>query len=132
MTGKHAEKSRRKRPSKRAARSRRVNQVPSHVPLSGSAHVTRADGNVFADLGFQPEEAINLSIRAQLMMELRDVIAGMTQNQAATLLGVSQPRISHLTRGKIGLFTIDTLVNMLARAGVRTSVSVRRRRPTAA
>ena len=132
MTGKHAEKSRRKRPSKRAARSRRVNQVPSHVPLSGSAHVTRADGNVFADLGFQPEEAINLSIRAQLMMELRDVIAGMTQNQAATLLGVSQPRISHLTRGKIGLFTIDTLVNMLARAGVRTSVLVKRLRPRVA
>ena len=132
MTRKHADKKRGRRVSKRATRSRRVNPVQSYVPLSGSSHVTRADGNVFADLGFPSEEAINLSIRAQLMMELRDVIADMTQNQAATLLGVSQPRISHLTRGKIGLFTIDTLVNMLARAGLRTSVSVRRPRPTAA
>lgn len=58
------------------------------------------------------------------MSELRDVIAGQTQVRAAQLMGVSQPRISDLSRGKIGLFTIDALVNMLAAAGAELRISV--------
>jgi predicted XRE-type DNA-binding protein len=81
---------------------------------------------VFADLGFSPEEAENLKVRSQLMMELDTLIAGMTQVAAAELLGVSQPRVSDLKRGKIGLFTIDALVNMLASAGVELRISVSR------
>jgi predicted XRE-type DNA-binding protein len=66
------------------------------------------------------------------MIALRRAIDGVTQIDAATLLGVSQPRISELRRGKIDKFTIDTLVNMLARAGVQTRVSLKRtRRPAA-
>jgi predicted XRE-type DNA-binding protein len=96
------------------------------TPLARSAHVTRPGGNVFADLGFPADEAENLKMRARLMTELRDVIAYMTQVDAAELLGVSQPRVSDLMRGKIGLFTIDALVNMLAHAGVRLRVSLTR------
>jgi predicted XRE-type DNA-binding protein len=94
--------------------------------LASSAHVTRAGGNVFADLGFPAEESANLKMRARFMGELRGLIAGMTQAEAAERLHVSQPRVSDLTRGKIGLFTIDALVNMLAHAGVKLRVSLTR------
>jgi predicted XRE-type DNA-binding protein len=80
--------------------------------------------NVFEDLGFDRAEAENLRVRSQLMSEIVDRIMGMTQVQAAALLGVSQPRISHLRAGKINLFTIDTLVNMLTTAGFRVGVRV--------
>lgn len=89
----------------------------------------RSSGNVFRDLGFSPEEAANLRIRADLMVRLRKLIEarGLTQAGAAELFGVSQPRVSDLLRGKIELFSIDTLVNMLGRAGVGVSIVVRPR-----
>ncbi len=88
----------------------------------------RSTGNVFEDLGFEREAAQNLRIRADLMGELRDFIRRerLTQAQAAEMLGVSQPRVSDLVRGKIDLFTIDMLVNMLARAGRKVEVRTRR------
>lgn len=91
--------------------------------------ITRSTGNVFEDLGFDREAAENLRIRADLMIELREVIQrkGLTQAQAAKLFGVSQPRISDLVRGKISLFTIDMLVNMLSRAGRRVVVQTKRK-----
>ncbi|MEK9133618.1 MAG: XRE family transcriptional regulator [Pseudomonadota bacterium] len=90
--------------------------------------MTRSSGNVFADLGFDKETAENLRIRADLMIELRDVIQrkSLTQAQAAKLFRVSQPRISDLVRGKIALFTIDMLVNMLARAGKKVVIQTKR------
>lgn len=81
----------------------------------------RSSGNVFRDLGFPAEEAENLRIRSELMARLGRVIEdeGLTQGEAARLLGVSQPRVSALVRGKIDLFSIDTLVKMLSRVGSR-------------
>jgi predicted XRE-type DNA-binding protein len=95
--------------------------------------VTASSGNVFEDIGFSPEEAENLKIRAALMVSLRRIIedAGITQAQAAEAFGVTQPRVSDLVRGKIELFSIDTLVNMLAAAGHHVEVSVEPR-PTRA
>lgn len=92
--------------------------------------MTRSTGNVFADLGFDKETAENLRLRADLMTELREVIQrkGLTQAQAARLFGVSQPRVSDLVRGKIALFTIDMLVNMLARAGKKVVSRTRRKK----
>jgi predicted XRE-type DNA-binding protein len=46
-------------------------------------------------------------------------------------MGVSQPRISHLVRGKIGVFTIDTLVNMATAAGLKADVAITAARPRA-
>lgn len=65
-------------------------------------------------------QAENMKLRASLMLALRDHIEreGLRQSQAAKLLAVTQPRISDLMRGKIDLFAIDTLVNMLASAGL--------------
>ena len=90
-------------------------------------HVTPADGNIFADLGFEPEEAENLRVRSRLMIQIIRMIreGGLKQKNAAALFGVSQPRISDLKRGKIEQFTIDSLVNMLGHAGIRIDVSFR-------
>lgn len=51
---------------------------------------------------------------------------GLTQAQAARLLGVTQPRISDLMRGKIDLFSLDTLVNMLAAAGMKVEMKLKK------
>ena len=87
---------------------------------------TRGSGNVFLDVGFPPEEAENLLLRAQLMSRIRDVARGATQREAAKQLGVSQPRLNDLMRGKIGKFSLDALVNMLAHAGMRVELKVKK------
>ena len=51
---------------------------------------------------------------------------GLTQGQAAKQFGVTQPRISDLMRGKIDLFSLDTLVNMLAAAGLRVEMKLKK------
>jgi predicted XRE-type DNA-binding protein len=60
------------------------------------------------------------------MIHLRKTIdaKGMKQAEAAKLLGVTQPRVSDLYKGKIHLFSIDTLVDMLARVGVHIKLVV--------
>ncbi len=70
--------------------------------------------------------AENMKLRSALMMALGDHIAraGLTQTEAAKLFGVTQPRMSDLMRGKIDLFSIDTLVNMLATAGLHVEMRV--------
>jgi predicted XRE-type DNA-binding protein len=82
---------------------------------------------VFADLGFRKDEAEHLLVRSSLMTELLRLIQRrrLTQAAAARLLGVSQPRISDLARGKIDRFSIDALVEMLGRAGQKVVVTVR-------
>ena len=86
--------------------------------------VELSTGNVFRDLGFGPKEAVSLRLRAELMVELRRLIQArkLTQKVAAKLFGVTQPRISDLVRGKIDLFSIEMLVNMLAHAGIQVQL----------
>jgi predicted XRE-type DNA-binding protein len=86
-----------------------------------------SSGNVFADLGFSPEEAQNLKVRSDLMIELSKLIEakGLTQAAAAKLLGVTQPRISDLVRGKIHRFSVDSLIDMLGHAGATVSFVVK-------
>ena len=98
--------------------------------------LTRSSGNVFRDLGFSPDEAEYLKVRAELMVNLQKVITarGLKQAEAAELLGVTQPRVSDLMRGRIDLFSIDALIDMLARLGIRAKLVLqpRRRRAGAA
>jgi predicted XRE-type DNA-binding protein len=73
-----------------------------------------------------PAAAENLKLRSALMMALKEHIAsaGLSQGAAAKVFGVTQPRVSDLVRGKIELFSLDTLVNMLAAAGLHVEVRV--------
>ncbi len=90
--------------------------------------ITKSSGNVFRDLGFSPVEAEHLRLRDELMLAIEKLIGRrkLTQAQAAKLLGVTQPRISDLVRGRLHRFSIDALVEMLARAGVKVHLSTQR------
>lgn len=81
-------------------------------------------------LGFAVEEAEHLLVRADLMIQIQKLIAsrGLKQKSAAKTLGVTQPRVRDLLRGRIDLFSTDALIDMLARLGatVRLTVKVRR------
>jgi predicted XRE-type DNA-binding protein len=82
--------------------------------------------NVWDAIEDTPAQAENMKLRASLMLALRDHIEreGLSQSQAAKLLAVTQPRISDLMRGKLDLFAIDTLVNMLASAGLGVEMRI--------
>lgn len=92
--------------------------------------ITRSTGNVFEDVGFRRAEAAHLLIRTDLMLQVSQIIEkrGLTQRAAAAALGVTQPRVSDLVRGRVELFSIDTLVEMLSRLGVSVTVRTARRR----
>lgn len=88
--------------------------------------MTKRYDSVWEALEDTPGEAENMKIRSVLMQELAAQIkkSGMSQSGAARLLGVTQPRISDLTRGRIDLFSIDALVNMATTAGLHIDVAV--------
>ena len=94
--------------------------------MTGKLKRTRGTGNVFADLGFGPDEADNLLLRAQLMSRIRDAAKGLTQREAAMAFNVSQPRLNDVLRGKIDKFSLDALVNMLGHAGMRVELKVKK------
>ena len=73
-----------------------------------------------------PQQAASMRARSELMMNLTELIGerGMTQANAAALFGVTQPRVSDLMRGKINLFSLDTLIDMAATAGMSPTVKV--------
>ena len=75
-----------------------------------------------------PDEAAHMKARSELMIAISRHIAknGLTQAAAAKLFGVTQPRVSDLVRGKIALFSIDTLVLMLASAGMRVEMKLKK------
>lgn len=89
-------------------------------------HVTPPGANLFADLEIEPIEAEHLYLRSKLMYALERIMRerGLKQKDAARLFGVSQPRISDIKRGKMDAFTIDSLVTMLAHAGMRVKVDI--------
>ena len=74
-----------------------------------------------------PAEAESMKLRSKLMMALEQHIRtkGWTQVEAARRLGVTQPRISDLLRGKIGLFGLDSLVTLAVAAGLHVDIEVR-------
>ena len=79
---------------------------------------TKSSGNVFKDVGFTDEEAKNLQFRSYLMTVLRKYILNMgwSQKEAAERLKVTQPRISNLIHGKVYLFSVGMLIEMLEKA----------------
>ena len=82
--------------------------------------------NVWDAIEDTPAQAENMKLRSTLIMALKDHIArtGLSQSEAAKLLGVTQPRISDLMRGKIALFGLDSLVNMIGAAGFHVEMRI--------
>lgn len=100
------------KPSKKDARRGRI---PVHV----------GSDNVFADLGLpQPDLAL---AKAKLVQQIRNLIAKhkLTQMKAAALLGIDQPKISALVRGRVARYSIDRLFRFLNLLGQRVEISVR-------
>ena len=89
-----------------------------------SEPVVNSSGNVFVDLGYSPDEAAILQMRADLMADLRKFIKAkkLTQAKAAQILGVSQSRVSDLTRGKWEKFSLEMLIILATKAGMRVSL----------
>jgi predicted XRE-type DNA-binding protein len=86
----------------------------------------KSRGNVFVDLGFAPEEAAVLKMRADLMGDLREFIrdSRLTQARAAKRLGITQSRVSDLVRGRWEKFNLEMLIKLTARAGRKVQVRV--------
>lgn len=81
----------------------------------------KSTGNVFVDLGFDPAEAEVMKLRAEVMLRMEQFVKekGWTQAEAARHLGVTQPRISRLVKGKWEDFSLDMLLTLAARAGLK-------------
>ena len=104
-----------------------------------SRHVTAADGNVFADLGFSPKQAKALlkdaDARIAKAQKLKEEAASaitqwmqlekLTQVAASEILDVSRPRVSDLVNFELVRFSLDTLVAMLFRTGKNVDLVVR-------
>ncbi len=82
--------------------------------------------NVWDAIEDTPAQSENMKLRSELMIALKDHIAqaGLNQSEAAKLLGVTQPRIYDLMRGKIELSGLDTLVNMIGAAGLHVEMRI--------
>lgn len=89
--------------------------------------MTPSSGNVFRDLGFPPEEAEHLLVRADLMIQVQKILKArrLKQKVAAKVLRLTQPRVSDLLRGRIDLFSTDALIDILARLGAKVRLTVR-------
>ena len=75
-----------------------------------------------------PQQAASMRAKSELMKALEQTIRqrGMTQQDAAALFGVTQPRISDLMRGKISLFSLDALMDMASTAGLQPHIVIER------
>ena len=73
-----------------------------------------------------PMEAENMKLRSRLMIAIREAVSawGVTQAEAARRLGVTQPRLNDLLRGRVGKFSLDALVALAARAGLAVHMEI--------
>lgn len=88
--------------------------------------LAESSGNIFLDLGFPPQEAEVMLLRATLAEALRSWIdrEQLTQAQAAKRLGIAQPRVSEITRGRVELLSLDYLVGLCAQAGISVGLKL--------
>jgi predicted XRE-type DNA-binding protein len=96
--------------------------------MSEKLKMTRSSGNVFLDMGFSKVEADNLRLRSQLMRQIDAYFqeSGMTQAAAAKALGLTQPRLNALLKGRLSQFSLDALVNIASKAGMNVRLVVKK------
>ena len=83
--------------------------------------------NVFEDIGFPPEKAAALKLKADLHTKIVKAASHYSQRELEKILQTSQPRISDLLRGKMSKFSLDMLVGYAERLGLETSIKTRAR-----
>lgn len=95
--------------------------------MSSKADHRISSGNVFADLGFP--NAGEMLAKAELAQKISGIIArrGLTQAEAAGVLGVDQPKVSALKRGRISGFSLERLVRFLILLGLDVEIVVKKR-----
>ena len=88
----------------------------------------RSSGNVFADIGFTPAEAADLTAKSALIIAIKDAVAQrkLTQQEAAQLCGTDQPTLSKVFRGRMESVTIDRLASWLNALGRDVEIVVKR------
>ncbi len=84
--------------------------------------------NVWFAIEKSESDAINLTLRSELMMAIEDTVKGwkLSQQDAAKKLGITRPRLSDLLRGKINKFSLDMLTTLAHNAGLTVKMSVKR------
>lgn len=88
------------------------------------AQFQRSSGNLFEDIGFDPEEAALLKVKSQLLAALTSYVDQYaTQAEAAEALGVRQPRISEISTGKLSAFSTDLLIKLCERARIEVKIA---------
>lgn len=98
--------------------------------MTGKIRVTRSSGNVFADLGLsQPDERL---AKARLALEIGRILTRrkLTQRAAARLMGIDQPKVSHLLHGRLAGFSTDRLLGFLTALGRDVEIVVRKAAPS--
>ena len=87
--------------------------------------VEQGSGNVFRDLGFPHPEREQL--KADLTLQIYRLIKqrGLTQTEAGEILGIRQPHVSALVRGRSGAFSVERLMQFLTALGQDVQVTVR-------
>jgi predicted XRE-type DNA-binding protein len=95
-------------------------------PRWDDVSVTKSCGNVFIDLGFEEGEATVMLMRVDLMVAIERRIAaqGWTQAEAAKRMGITQPRVSKLKKRKWDEFSLDMLLTLAARIGLRAELKL--------
>jgi predicted XRE-type DNA-binding protein len=75
-----------------------------------------------------PDEAANMKLRSRLMIAIAETVSawGVAQTEAARRLGITQPRLNDLLRGRIAKFSLDALVSLAGRAGLAVRLNVRK------
>lgn len=96
--------------------------------MNAPLKIVKRSDNVFRDLGFPEGEAQNLLLRTDLMIKIERLVkkSGLIQSEAAEMLGITQPRLNDLLKGRIEKFSLDALVNMLSRAGMEVKMTIKK------
>lgn len=83
-------------------------------------------GNVWEALENTPAEAASMTMRSNLLIAVEQQVRAwtITQAEAARRLGITQPRLNDLLRGKIDKFSLDTLIDLAAKAGLSVRIDI--------
>jgi predicted XRE-type DNA-binding protein len=104
-----------------------MSQIEGNEVRTKKAMKPQTFANVWDVLEDSPEDAATMTMRSDAMAIINTTVRGWntTQAQAARRLGITQPRLNDLLKGKISKFSLDTLLTLATRAGLKVKINVR-------